>query len=240
MTTDTASQAAEQARAEALSELRLRVGALLVAGLACTVASGLLAGRTGVWGALVGLTLLLVFFGSSSWVMTRTRTLEPALVLVIAMGLYLLKILALALVVVVLSGLGLLGDPLHRVALAATIIVGALTWSAGRDRDLRPAPPAAVRRGPGGAVRRRGTDMTGAGSRCYCADRNDPTPRSGAVAPFHRSVGRHRPAFGRRAGSTAHRLPARSMVGHLVHDADRHPVRSGLGIWTIYASLENS
>ena len=130
MTTDTASQAAEQARAEALSELRLCVGALLVAGLACTVASGLLAGRTGVWGALVGLTLLLVFFGSSSWVMTRTRTLEPALVLVIAMGLYLLKILALALVVVVLSGLGLLGDPLHRVALAVTIIVGALTWSA--------------------------------------------------------------------------------------------------------------
>jgi hypothetical protein len=62
--------------------------------------------------------------------MTRTRTLEPALVLVIAMGLYLLKILALALVVVVLSGLGLLGDPLHRVALAVTIIVGALTWSA--------------------------------------------------------------------------------------------------------------
>jgi len=36
----------------------------------------------------------------------------------------------LAVVVVVLSALGLLGDPLHRVALAVTIIVGALTWSA--------------------------------------------------------------------------------------------------------------
>jgi ATP synthase protein I len=129
MTTDTASQAVEQARAQALSELRLRIGALLAVGLLCAVVSGLVVGATGVWGALVGLALLLAFFGTSSWVMSRTRALEPALVLVIAMSLYLVKMVALVIAVVVLSGLGLLGDPLHRVALALTIIFGALTWS---------------------------------------------------------------------------------------------------------------
>lgn len=129
MTTDTASQAVEQARAQAMAELRTRMGALLAVGLICTLVSGLVAGATGVYGSLVGLGLLAVFFGTSAWVMSRTRALEPALVLVIAMGLYLLKIVALAVAVIVLSGLGLLGDPLHRVALALTIIVGALTWS---------------------------------------------------------------------------------------------------------------
>jgi hypothetical protein len=129
MTTDTASHAAAQARAEAMSELRLRAGAVLVTGLVCVVVSWLAVGLVGLWGALSGLALVLLFFGSSALVMARTRPLEPALVLVIALGLYLLKMIGLAVVVVMLSALGLLGDPLHRVALAFTIIVGALTWS---------------------------------------------------------------------------------------------------------------
>jgi hypothetical protein len=129
MTTDTASHAAAQARAEAMSELRLRAGAVLVTGLVCVVVSWLAVGLVGLWGALSGLALVLLFFGSSALVMARTRPLEPALVLVIALGLYLLKMIGLAVVVVMLSALGLLGDPLHRVALALTIIVGALTWS---------------------------------------------------------------------------------------------------------------
>ncbi|CAA9328640.1 MAG: hypothetical protein AVDCRST_MAG29-896 [uncultured Nocardioidaceae bacterium] len=130
MTTDTASHEATRARAEARSEFRLRVGAVIVVGLISVLISLLAAGLTGVWGALVGVALVLAFFGSSSWVMTRTRPLEPALVLVIAMGLYLLKMIGLVIVVVVLGALDVLGDPLHRVALALTIIAGALTWSA--------------------------------------------------------------------------------------------------------------
>lgn len=129
MTTDTASSAVAQARADALSELRLRVGAVLVVGVICVLASTLLAGPPGLWGALAAMSLVLTFFGSSAWVMARTRHLEPALVLVIAIGLYLLKMIGLALVVVALSALGLLGDPLHRVALALSVIAGALTWS---------------------------------------------------------------------------------------------------------------
>jgi ATP synthase protein I len=112
-----------------MSELRLRAGAVLVTGLVCVVVSWLAVGLVGLWGALSGLALVLLFFGSSALVMARTRPLEPALVLVIALGLYLLKMIGLAVVVVMLSALGLLGDPLHRVALAFTIIVGALTWS---------------------------------------------------------------------------------------------------------------
>jgi hypothetical protein len=129
MTTDTASHAAAQARAEARSEFRLRVGAVAVVGLISILVSYLTAELNGVWGALAGLALVLVFFGSSSWVMTRTRPLEPALVLVIAMGLYLLKMVGLVIVVLLLGALDLLGDPLHRVALGLTIIAGALTWS---------------------------------------------------------------------------------------------------------------
>lgn len=130
MTTDTASHAATQARAEALTELHLRIGAVILAGVICVLGSFLAAGSPGLWGALVGLALILLFFGSSAWVMTYTRRLEPALVLVIALGLYLLKIIGLGLVLIVLSALDLLGDPLHRTALAVTIIAGALTWSA--------------------------------------------------------------------------------------------------------------
>jgi ATP synthase protein I len=131
MTTDTGSTAAaEQARATAVRELRFRAGVTLAAMGVCVVVSVLTAGAEGLWGGLVGVVLVLGFFGASAWVMTRTRTLEPAMVLVIAMGLYLLKVVALAVAIILLSVFDLLGDPLHRTALAVTIIVGALTWSA--------------------------------------------------------------------------------------------------------------
>jgi len=128
MTTDTASTAAETAQARA--EVRFRMVVTAGVGVVCVALSVLVAGETGLWGSLVGIAVVLGFFGSSAWVMTRTRTLEPALVLVIALGLYLLKMLGVLVVVVTLSALDLLGDPLHRVALALTIIAGALTWSA--------------------------------------------------------------------------------------------------------------
>jgi hypothetical protein len=126
MTTDTASHEATQAR----SELRVRVAAVCAVCLVGVVISVLAEGLTGLWGALAGMALVLVFFGSSAWVMTRTRPLEPALVLVIALGLYLLKMIGVIVVVVVLGAMDLLGDPFHRVSLALTVIAGALTWSA--------------------------------------------------------------------------------------------------------------
>jgi len=129
MTTDTDPTAAVTARAQARAEVMFRTAVTAAVGVVCIVVSVLAAGRTGLWGSLVGVVLVLAFFGSSAWVMTRTRPLEPALVLVIALGLYLLKMVGLAIVVIMLSALGLLGDPLHRVALALTIIAGALTWS---------------------------------------------------------------------------------------------------------------
>lgn len=101
----------------------------VVAALALVVAA-LLRGSTGAYGALAGTVVVLVSFSSTHLVLGRTRHLPPELTLVIALALYVLKVVALAVVFVLLDVAGFLGDPLHRGALALTVICCTLAWTA--------------------------------------------------------------------------------------------------------------
>ena len=107
----------------------LLAGVLLVS-FGCVVIAAATSGSTGLWGSLVGAALVFAFFGASLVVLGATRTAEPAVALLVALVLYTAKVVALALIFVLLQGAGLLGEPLHRGALALTIIVCTLAWTA--------------------------------------------------------------------------------------------------------------
>ena len=125
MTTDT-----ERARQSHQSLPPALVGGALLVSLGCVLVAAATSGSTGVWGSLVGAALVFAFFGASLVVLGATRTAEPAVALLVALALYTAKVVALALVFVLLQGAGLLGEPLHRGALALTIIVCTLAWTA--------------------------------------------------------------------------------------------------------------
>ena len=126
MTTDTERT---PARAIPPAEHRNRLLVTSATGTAVSIGSAVLVGPTGLWGALAGSLLVLAFFSSSTFVLTRTQRLDPALTMLVAMALYLGKILALLVTLVVIDAVGLLGDPLHRTALAAAVVACTLTWS---------------------------------------------------------------------------------------------------------------
>ena len=129
MTTDTERVTERQSRFATVMPRDAAVPALLVS-IGCVAVATASRGATGLWGSLLGATLVLAFFATSVVVLGATRTTEPALVLLVALGLYTAKVVALALVFVLLSAFGLLGEPLHRGALALTVIVCTLTWTA--------------------------------------------------------------------------------------------------------------
>lgn len=126
MTTDT-----DRTPAPAIppAEHRIRLLATSLVGVAASIAALVLAGGTGLWGALAGAAMVVAFFSSGTWVLNRTRRLDPAVTLLVAMALYLGKILALLVTLVVLDATGLLGDPLHRLSLALTVVACTLTWT---------------------------------------------------------------------------------------------------------------
>lgn len=111
----------------------LLVPTIVVGAVAVGVAAAA-RGAEGTWGALVGSGLVLGFFTATHLVLERTRALPPELTLVIALGLYTVKVVALALTFVLLSGLDLLGEPLHRAALALSVISCTLTWTGAEVR----------------------------------------------------------------------------------------------------------
>jgi len=96
-------------------------------------------GSTGLFGAVVGAGLVLAFFSVSHLVLERTAHLPPELTFLVALGLYTVKVVVLALTFVLLSGLDLLGDPLHRGALGLSVIACTLTWTVAEVRHAMTA-----------------------------------------------------------------------------------------------------
>jgi hypothetical protein len=82
-----------------------------------------------VAGSLTGSAVVAAFFATSFVVLDRTRTLDPLVTLIVALGLYVAKLLALLLVLVGLAASGALDGPLHRTSMAVTIVVATLVWS---------------------------------------------------------------------------------------------------------------
>ena len=82
-----------------------RAGALTAAAAAVMVAvSAVLGGAKGLYGALIGVAIVTVFFGLSVLVVGRAARISPQAMMVAAMITYLVKIVLLAVVVSSLDG----------------------------------------------------------------------------------------------------------------------------------------
>ena len=103
-----------------------RAGAITAAAAAVMVAvSAALAGVKGLYGALIGVALVAVFFGISVLVVGRAARVSPQAMMVAAMVTYVVKIVALAVVVSMLHGMTAFSDR----ALGFTAIGCILVWS---------------------------------------------------------------------------------------------------------------
>jgi ATP synthase protein I len=104
-----------------------RAGALTALAAAIMVGvSAALAGAKGLYGALIGVAIVTVFFSISVLVVGRAARVSPQAMMVAAIVTYLVKILALAAVVSALHGLTAFSDR----ALGFTAIGCILVWSA--------------------------------------------------------------------------------------------------------------
>jgi ATP synthase protein I len=104
-----------------------RAGALTAAAAAGAVAlSAALAGVKGLYGALIGVAIVTVFFGLSVLVVGRAARVSPQAMMVAAMVTYLVKIVALAIVVSTLNGMTAFSDR----ALGFTALACILVWCA--------------------------------------------------------------------------------------------------------------
>jgi ATP synthase protein I len=104
-----------------------RAGALTAVAAAIMVAvSAALAGAKGLYGALIGVAIVTVFFGISVLVVGRAARVSPQAMMVAAMITYVVKIVALAIVVSALHGMSAFSDR----ALGLTAIGCILVWSA--------------------------------------------------------------------------------------------------------------
>jgi ATP synthase protein I len=133
-----------------------RAGALTAAAAAVMVAvSAALLGVKGLYGALIGVALVAVFFGISVLVVGRAARVSPQAMMVAAMVTYVVKIVALAIVVSMLHGMQAFSDR----SLGLTAIVCILVWCAAQavvaikikmlyvEPEQEPQKPAARRGG---------------------------------------------------------------------------------------------
>ena len=104
-----------------------RAGTLTAVAAAIMVAvSAALAGARGLYGALIGVGIVTVFFGISVLVVGRAARVSPQAMMVAAIITYLVKILGLAFVVTTLHGMTAFSDR----ALGFTALGCILVWSA--------------------------------------------------------------------------------------------------------------
>lgn len=101
----------------ALRDMLLLLGALTVLGVGL---GALLAGTPGVWGAVIGVGLALLFSGTTIVSMLLTSRKPPATMAAVVMGAWLGKVVVLIAVLAVLRG----QDFYDRVVLAAVLLVG--------------------------------------------------------------------------------------------------------------------
>jgi len=128
--------------------LRAALGPAVAAGAVCAVVALVLSGPPGLLAALVGLLLVVCFFGSSLVVLGRTARRSPQLVMVVALGTYTAKVVLLAVAFVLLARLSVLPGP----ALGLTTIVVTTVWLGfelrGFLRARHPVVDEPVRTGP--------------------------------------------------------------------------------------------
>ncbi|WP_258723905.1 hypothetical protein [Cellulomonas sp. NS3] len=113
------SAAADAVFRRALRDMLVLLALLTVLGVGV---GGLVAGSAGVWGALIGVGLALVFSGTTVVSMLRTSHSSPQAMAGVVMGAWLGKIVVVIVVLAVLRGL----DFYDRTVLATVLLVGVL------------------------------------------------------------------------------------------------------------------
>jgi ATP synthase protein I len=96
-----------------------------VAAVMVAISAGV-SGVKGLIGSLIGIAVVTVFFGISVLVVGRAMKVNPQMVMIAALGSYLVKFIALAILMIWLSKSTAFSGPL----LGLTAIVCILTWSA--------------------------------------------------------------------------------------------------------------
>src|SRR5689334_22237355 len=109
------------------SDARILRGAVIptgLAGLAAIVVSLVAAGSQGAFGALVGLVVVLAFFGISLLAISYSARVSPQILMPVAMGTYLFKIFAmLGLVVLLRDAIWMNGR-----AFGLTVVLCTFVW----------------------------------------------------------------------------------------------------------------
>lgn len=103
----------------ALRDVLVLLGALTVLGVAI---GALVAGLPGVWGALLGVGVALLFSATTVWAMLRTVDASPTTTAAVVMGSWLAKMVVLIVILVVLRGM----DFYDRWVFAGVLLVGVI------------------------------------------------------------------------------------------------------------------
>jgi len=109
------------------SDARILRGAAIptsLAGLAAIIAGLVLAGSQGAVGALVGLVVVLAFFGVSLMAISYSARVSPQILMPVAMGTYLVKIFAMLGLVVLLRD----ATWMNGRAFGLTVILCTIVW----------------------------------------------------------------------------------------------------------------
>ena len=115
--------AARAAFTRALRDTLAFLGVLTVVGLA---GGWLVAGRPGLWGALIGVGLAVVFSTTTVLAMLRTLHSSPATMAAVVMGTWLAKVAVVIVVLAVTRGLDGVHKPVLGVVLAIGVVGSAL------------------------------------------------------------------------------------------------------------------
>jgi hypothetical protein len=117
--TPVTSEAARALFRRALRDVLVFLAALAVVGV---VVGALVAGSEGVWGALLGVAVAVLFSGTTVWSMWRTVSSDPAVMIGVVAGSWLAKMIVLFVALIVLRNQTFYDKPVFGVV----VIVGVL------------------------------------------------------------------------------------------------------------------
>lgn len=130
-----AERAARRSRADGpwnLDHLKLCWLVLLAAGVVMTVLGAVFGGSRGLWGSVVGILIVGVFFTFSTIIVAWVGRRAPKAVLAAALGAYVVKIVILGVVIVSLPADG----PIAPRWMAIAVVVGLVTWMSAHLRYI--------------------------------------------------------------------------------------------------------
>lgn len=100
----------------------------LVAGTVVTIVALLIQGAAGFWGALAGTLLVTAFFSSGQLVLRAFKSIEPVLLMAIALMTYALQVVVLIALYAVFANSGVSDDEFSTKAFGIAVLVATAVW----------------------------------------------------------------------------------------------------------------